>query len=157
CPSTLRRVGADCSAHADPEPSTRRPGEHPPRPKVGDSTDGAAPARPEAYRRSGRRPPVGPDLTIETTGPEPERDLDDSLDFSVDWAHGRRLRTTTSHREERSPVTHPEPIDSMVYPRYSGIATFMRLPHLTDTKNLDVVYVGVPFDTAAGYRVGARL
>jgi guanidinobutyrase len=54
-------------------------------------------------------------------------------------------------------VTHPEPVDSMVYPRYSGIATFMRLPHLTDTRNLDVVFVGVPFDTAAGYRVGARL
>jgi guanidinobutyrase len=54
-------------------------------------------------------------------------------------------------------MSHPEPIDSMVYPRYSGIATFMRLPHLRDTRELDVVFVGVPFDTAAGYRVGARL
>src|SRR5438477_92604 len=54
-------------------------------------------------------------------------------------------------------MTHPEPIDSMIYPRYSGIATFMRLPHLQDTRELDVAFVGVPFDTAAGYRVGARL
>jgi guanidinobutyrase len=54
-------------------------------------------------------------------------------------------------------MTYPEPVDSMVYPRYSGIATFMRLPHLTDTRNLDLVFVGVPFDTSAGYRVGARL
>ena len=54
-------------------------------------------------------------------------------------------------------MSNPEPIDSMIYPRYSGIATFMRLPHLTDTSQLDVAFVGVPFDTAAGYRVGARL
>jgi guanidinobutyrase len=54
-------------------------------------------------------------------------------------------------------VSYPEPVDSMVYPRYSGIATFMRLPHMTDTRELDVVFVGVPFDTSAGYRVGARL
>jgi agmatinase len=54
-------------------------------------------------------------------------------------------------------MSHPEPVDSMIYPRYSGLATFMRLPCLTDTRELDVVFVGVPFDTSAGYRVGARL
>ena len=54
-------------------------------------------------------------------------------------------------------MPNPEPIDSMIYPRYSGIATFMRLPHLTDAGDLDVAFVGVPFDTSAGYRVGARL
>jgi guanidinobutyrase len=54
-------------------------------------------------------------------------------------------------------MPHPEPIDSMIYPRYSGIATFMRLPHVTDPSQLDVAFVGVPFDTAAGYRVGARM
>jgi guanidinobutyrase len=54
-------------------------------------------------------------------------------------------------------MSHPEPIDSMVFPRYSGLATFMRLPHLTDTRNLDLVFVGVPFDASAGYRGGARL
>ena len=54
-------------------------------------------------------------------------------------------------------MDHPEPVDSMVYPRHSGISTFMRLPHITDTRGLDVAFVGVPFDTSAGYRVGARL
>lgn len=54
-------------------------------------------------------------------------------------------------------MTHPQPVDSMVYPRHSGVATFMRLPHIPDSRDLDVVFVGVPFDTSAGYRVGARL
>ncbi len=54
-------------------------------------------------------------------------------------------------------MSYPQPVDSMVYPRYSGIATFMRLPHIPDARGLDVVFVGVPFDTSAGYRGGARL
>jgi guanidinobutyrase len=54
-------------------------------------------------------------------------------------------------------MNHPEPVDSMVHPRHSGISTFMRLPHVTDPRQLDVAFVGVPFDTSAGYRVGARL
>jgi len=62
-----------------------------------------------------------------------------------------------SHPASDRAGAHPEPVDSMIYPRYSGLATFMRLPHLTDTRNLDVVFVGVPFDTSAGYRGGARL
>jgi agmatinase len=33
----------------------------------------------------------------------------------------------------------------------------MRLPHISDPRGLDVAFVGVPFDTSAGYRVGARL
>lgn len=52
---------------------------------------------------------------------------------------------------------HPEPVDSMVHPRYAGVATFMRLPLIRDPGRLDVAFVGVPFDTAAGYRGGARL
>ncbi len=58
----------------------------------------------------------------------------------------------TPHDPER-----PQPIDSMVTPRHAGVATFMRLPHLPDARELDVAFVGVPFDTSAGYRVGARL
>ena len=54
-------------------------------------------------------------------------------------------------------MEQPRPVDSMVYPRHSGIATFMRYPHIPDARGLDVVLVGVPFDTSAGYRVGARL
>lgn len=48
------------------------------------------------------------------------------------------------------------PIDAMVYPRFSGIRTFMRLPHVTDLEGVDFAVIGVPFDTGATYRVGAR-
>src|SRR5690349_24639319 len=53
-------------------------------------------------------------------------------------------------------TTHYRPVDAMVYPRYSGIRTFMRLPHVTDLGGVDVAIVGVPFDTGGTYRVGAR-
>ena len=49
-----------------------------------------------------------------------------------------------------------EPIDAMVFPRFSGIRTFMRLPYVTDLNNVDFAIVGVPFDTGGTYRVGAR-
>ncbi len=48
------------------------------------------------------------------------------------------------------------PVDAMVYPRFSGIRTFMRLPHVTDLDGVDFAVIGAPFDTGATYRVGAR-
>lgn len=48
------------------------------------------------------------------------------------------------------------PPDAMVYPRYSGLRSFMRLPHTTDLRGVDFAVVGVPFDTGGTYRVGAR-
>jgi len=48
------------------------------------------------------------------------------------------------------------PVDAMVYPRFSGIRTFMRLPHITDLDDVDFAVIGAPFDTGATYRVGAR-
>jgi agmatinase len=44
----------------------------------------------------------------------------------------------------------------MVYPRFSGIRTFMRLPQITDLTGVDFAIVGIPFDTGGTYRVGAR-
>ncbi len=49
-----------------------------------------------------------------------------------------------------------QPTDAMVYPRFSGIRTFMRLPHVVDLKGVDFAIAGVPFDTGGTYRVGAR-
>src|SRR5690554_794308 len=49
-----------------------------------------------------------------------------------------------------------KPLDAMVYPRFEGIRTFMRLPHVTELEGVDLAIVGVPFDTGATYRVGAR-
>ncbi len=53
-------------------------------------------------------------------------------------------------------MSNPQPIDSMVYPRYSAIATFFRLPHITDPKELDIALLGIPFDGSAGYMAGPR-
>lgn len=48
------------------------------------------------------------------------------------------------------------PVDPRESPRFAGIKTFMRLPNVTTTEGVDVAIVGVPFDTGASYRVGAR-
>jgi agmatinase len=55
-------------------------------------------------------------------------------------------------------VTKPRyrPIDARVYPRFAGIRTFMRLPHVTDLAGVDAAAVGIPFDTATSFRPGAR-
>jgi agmatinase len=54
-----------------------------------------------------------------------------------------------------------EPIDAMTSPRFAGVRTFMRLPHVPDLEILkrdlvDFAIVGLPFDTGATFRVGAR-
>jgi agmatinase len=49
-----------------------------------------------------------------------------------------------------------EPVNALDYPRFEGITTFMRLPHVVDMAGVDVVIVGIPFDTGGTYRVGAR-
>jgi agmatinase len=51
---------------------------------------------------------------------------------------------------------YPAPLDGLVYPRFSGIPTFMRLPHVTQPEKLDVALVGVPFDGGTSYRPGPR-
>ena len=48
------------------------------------------------------------------------------------------------------------PIDARVYPRFSGIRTFMRLPHVTDPAASEAAVVGIPFDTGTSFRTGAR-
>ena len=48
------------------------------------------------------------------------------------------------------------PLDARVLPRFAGVRTFMRLPHVTSADGVDAAVVGVPFDTATTYRTGAR-
>jgi agmatinase len=43
-----------------------------------------------------------------------------------------------------------------VIPRFAGIRTFMRAPHVTDLAGVDVAVYGIPFDTATSYRTGPR-
>jgi len=48
------------------------------------------------------------------------------------------------------------PLDAQVIPRFAGIRTFMRAPHVTDLAGVDAVVYGIPFDTATSFRTGPR-
>ena len=48
------------------------------------------------------------------------------------------------------------PEDSLRSPRFSGPATFARLPYVRTLDEVDLAIVGVPFDTGVTYRVGGR-
>ncbi|OMF37749.1 agmatinase [Paenibacillus sp. FSL H8-0548] len=41
-------------------------------------------------------------------------------------------------------------------PQYSGIYTFMHLPHVKTFEEVDYAIIGVPFDTGVSYGIGAR-
>ena len=59
---------------------------------------------------------------------------------------------------DSSATTAPRygPPDASVAPRYTGIKTFARCPHISQPEGVDVAVVGVPFDTATSFRAGAR-
>jgi agmatinase len=59
-----------------------------------------------------------------------------------------------AHRAYRLP--HPQPTDALEFARFTGIPTFMRLPHITQPEELDIAIVGVPFDGGTTYRPGPR-
>ncbi len=48
------------------------------------------------------------------------------------------------------------PADARRAPRYTGVRTFARCPHVRDLDGVDVAFVGIPFDTGTSFRVGAR-
>ena len=50
-----------------------------------------------------------------------------------------------------------QPLGGNEMPRSGGIATMMRLPHVATAQDLDVCFVGVPFDLGTSNRSGARL
>jgi guanidinopropionase len=49
-----------------------------------------------------------------------------------------------------------EPLSGREFPRFSGIKTFFRLPHVSVGADYDVALVGVPYDGGTSYRPGAR-
>ena len=59
-------------------------------------------------------------------------------------------------KPKQLPELHPTPVNALDYPRFAGIPTFMRLPHIPDAKRLDVALMGVPYDGGTSYRPGAR-
>jgi agmatinase len=56
----------------------------------------------------------------------------------------------------KSSKKNPQPVDALVYPRFSGVATFMRLPYVPRAKDLDIAMIGIPYDGGATYRSGPR-
>jgi agmatinase len=49
------------------------------------------------------------------------------------------------------------PPDATVAPRYTGVRTFARLPHVpVPADGVDAAIIGVPFDTATSFRSGTR-
>ena len=53
-------------------------------------------------------------------------------------------------------LPHPQPLDALSCARFTGIPTFMRLPHTNQPEELEVALIGVPFDGGTSYRTGPR-
>ena len=51
---------------------------------------------------------------------------------------------------------YPELADPQLRPRYSGIASFFRLPYRETAEGVDIGVIGVPFDGGVTNRTGAR-
>ncbi|HEU4973620.1 MAG TPA: agmatinase [Baekduia sp.] len=50
-----------------------------------------------------------------------------------------------------------QPADASQAPRYTGVRTFARLPHVTvPHADVDAAVIGIPFDTATSFRSGTR-
>ncbi len=51
-----------------------------------------------------------------------------------------------------------QPVSGMEVPRFAGVATFMRLPHVVpgDAGNVDIGLIGVPWDGGTSNRAGPR-
>lgn len=49
-----------------------------------------------------------------------------------------------------------QPPSASAAPRFAGIKTFMRLPHVKTMEDVDFAVVGIPFDTGCCYKNGAR-
>ena len=49
-----------------------------------------------------------------------------------------------------------QPLGGNEMPRFAGIATMMRLPHLQTAKGLDAAFIGVPLDIGTSLRAGTR-
>lgn len=48
------------------------------------------------------------------------------------------------------------PANSLISPRFAEVNTFMRLPNVKTTEDIDYAIVGIPFDTGVTYRPGQR-
>ena len=49
-----------------------------------------------------------------------------------------------------------QPVSGFDLPRFAGVATFMRLPHIADPGEVEIGLIGVPWDGGTTNRAGAR-
>ncbi len=54
-------------------------------------------------------------------------------------------------------MTEYKPSAPQQQPKFAGIKTYLRLPHLQTTRGIDFAVVGIPWDGATSYRTGQRL
>ena len=66
------------------------------------------------------------------------------------------MKTPREKPPRKYRLPHPQPIDALVHARSGGIATFMRLPHITELEELEIALLGIPFDGGTTYRPGPR-
>lgn len=67
-------------------------------------------------------------------------------------------KAKASQQQDGSVATSNDfkPLDSLAVPRFAGISTLFRLPHVSDPSGLDVAIFGVPWDGGQSYRSGSR-
>jgi hypothetical protein len=87
--------------------------------------------------------------------------MDISVEQAAIAAGEAALGADAARPAEDGPVTdvapHFAPSDASVTPRYAGVRTFARLPHVQlPHEQVDAAVLGVPFDTATSFRPGAR-
>lgn len=51
---------------------------------------------------------------------------------------------------------HYKPANALESPRFAGVRTFARLPYVQTLEHVDLAVIGLPFDTGATFKVGAR-
>ena len=54
-------------------------------------------------------------------------------------------------------MTEYKPVTPQQQPKFAGIKTYMRLPHLKAVRGIDFAVAGIPWDGATSYRTGQRL
>ena len=65
--------------------------------------------------------------------------------------------TNKDFDQKMKKTPNPQPLDANNYHRHSGIATFFRLPYITDPARIDIAILGIPFDGCSAYRTGSRM
>jgi guanidinopropionase len=68
------------------------------------------------------------------------------------------LRSSEQEQQMSNQPTYNQPVSGLVTPRFGGIATFFRLPHVLPDRadDIDIGIVGVPWDGGTSNRPGPR-